>query len=106
MKKGLWFAGALWLAGCASSRPVKGEAIFQCVITTAGRAEDCQFKKREGTVSDEQVAESLRIIQTREYKPVTYNGTPVDVRYTFHFTFRDPLPTDGGTVATPAPEQP
>ncbi|NOK10191.1 energy transducer TonB [Corallococcus exercitus] len=106
MKKGLWIAGALWLAGCASTRPVKGEAIFQCVLTHAGRAEDCQLKKREGAVSDAQVTEALHQIQAREYKPVRFNGTPVDVSYTFRFTYRDPLPTDGGVAAAPAPTEP
>ncbi|RKG69563.1 hypothetical protein D7V80_08250 [Corallococcus sp. CA054B] len=106
MKWGMWLAGVLWLAGCASSRPVKGEATVKCVITKAGRAEDCQVTKRDATVSDAQLAESLRLIQAREYPPVRYNGKPMDVPYTFNFTYRDPLPTDGGTVVAPAPAEP
>ncbi|MGE6760377.1 hypothetical protein ACQKGO_20340 [Corallococcus interemptor] len=95
--------GLLCLAGCASTRPVKGEAFFKCVITKAGRAKDCQLKKREGTVSDEQVAEALRSVQSTDYSFLRRNAPPVDVPYTFHFVYRDPLPTDGGTAVAPAP---
>ncbi|GMT97805.1 hypothetical protein KH5H1_19240 [Corallococcus caeni] len=106
MKKGLWFVGLLSLAGCASTRPVKGEAFFQCVLTKTGRAEGCRLKKREGTVSDAQVTEALRSIQSTDYAFLRRNTPPVDVPYTFRFTYRDPLPTDGGTVAAPAPTEP
>ncbi|MHA7634568.1 hypothetical protein [Corallococcus sp. M7] len=97
MKWGMWFAGVLCLAGCASTRPVKGEAVVKCVITKAGRAEGCQATKWDATVSYEQITESIRLIQAKQY-----NEMPVDVPYTFHFTYRDPLPTDGGVA--PAPE--
>ena len=100
MKRGLCLVGLLLLAGCAYTRPVKGEAVVQCVITRAGRAEDCQVKKREGDVSDAQMAESLLHIQSTDYSFLRRNPTPVDVPYTFRFTFRDPLPTDGGTAAS------
>ncbi|MBN9681896.1 MULTISPECIES: energy transducer TonB [unclassified Corallococcus] len=102
MKWGMWFAGVLCLAGCASTRPVKGEAVVKCVITKAGRAEGCEVKKRDGAVSDDQLNEALRLIHAREYPPVRYNGKPVDMPYTFRFTYRDPLPTDGGVSVTPA----
>ncbi|RKH34771.1 hypothetical protein D7Y13_03250 [Corallococcus praedator] len=103
-------AGFVVLAGCASTRPVKARAVVDCIITKLGRAENCQARKWDAALSPEQVRELIGHIQSREYKPVTYNGKPLDVPYTFHFEFRDPMPpADGGRLfpadaGTPSPE--
>ncbi|RKG93513.1 hypothetical protein D7V88_02145 [Corallococcus terminator] len=92
-------AGFVVLAGCASTRPVKARAVVQCIITKQGRAENCQARQWDEALSSEQVGELIRHIQSRDYKPVTYNGKPLDVPYTFRFEFRDPmLPADGGRL--------
>ncbi|RYZ33699.1 MAG: hypothetical protein EOO71_41310 [Myxococcaceae bacterium] len=99
MKRGMLLGGVLVLAACASTRPVTARAVVNCIITKQGRAEHCKAREWEGPLTAEQRKEIFDHIESGQYKPVTHNGTPVDVPYTFRFEFRAPMPpADGGTL--------
>lgn len=65
---------------------VSGSVIAQCTLTREGRVEDCRILKGLPHM-DEAVLQALR---SRRYRPVTYRGEPVTVKYTFHMRLQAP----------------
>ncbi|HEY8210633.1 MAG TPA: energy transducer TonB [Myxococcaceae bacterium] len=59
---------------------VEGVMTVQCVVTLAGRLEQCQVI-RPLPYMERSVVDALR---TRRYDPATLNGRPLAVRYVFH----------------------
>jgi protein TonB len=70
----------------ARAAEVEGTLIAKCVITREGRMRDCRILKGLAYM-DEAVVEAL---ETRRYRPVTFQGDPVSVSY--HVTVRLKLP--------------
>lgn len=65
---------------------VEGTAIARCVLTIEGRAQQCRVLKPLPFLSDA----VLRSLETRRYRPVTFDGKPVAVEYVFYFRFKLP----------------
>ncbi|MFP2899425.1 energy transducer TonB [Corallococcus sp. 4LFB] len=65
---------------------VEGMIIAKCVITTEGRVRDCRIIKGLPFM-DDAVLESL---YSRTYQPLTFQGRPVNVSYTFNIKLRMP----------------
>lgn len=65
---------------------VQGLMIVKCVITTEGKVERCRVIKplphMEQAVMD--------VLTASRYKPVTFQGRPVEVQYTFNFNLKLP----------------
>ncbi|RKH54558.1 energy transducer TonB, partial [Corallococcus llansteffanensis] len=65
---------------------VQGLMIVKCVITTEGKVERCRVIKplphMEQAVMD--------VLAASRYKPVTFQGRPVEVQYTFNFNLKLP----------------
>ncbi|WP_343073365.1 energy transducer TonB [Pyxidicoccus fallax] len=57
----------------------KGTLIAKCVITREGRIRDCEVIKGVEPMNDVVV----KALQARRYTPVMFQGTPVEVKYTF-----------------------
>ncbi|MCY1015096.1 energy transducer TonB [Pyxidicoccus sp. MSG2] len=70
----------------ARAAEVEGTLIAKCVITREGQMRDCRVLKGLAYM-DEAVVEAL---ETRRYRPVTFQGSPVSVSY--HVTVRLKLP--------------
>jgi protein TonB len=70
----------------ARAAEVEGTLIAKCVITREGQMRDCRVLKSLAYM-DEAVVEAL---ETRRYRPVTFQGSPVSVSY--HVTVRLKLP--------------
>ena len=67
---------------------VQGLVIAKCVITTEGTLEQCRIIKPLPHL--EQAV--LKALYASRYKPVTYQGRPVAVDYTFNFKLTLPKP--------------
>ncbi|NNC15435.1 TonB family protein [Corallococcus exiguus] len=65
---------------------VEGMIIAKCVITTEGRVRDCRIIKGLPFM-DDAVLESL---SSRTYQPLTFQGRPVNVSYTFNIRLKMP----------------
>ncbi|RKG91421.1 energy transducer TonB [Corallococcus sp. CA049B] len=65
---------------------VEGTIIAKCVITTEGRVRDCRII-RGLPFMDDAVLESL---SSRTYQPLTFQGRPVNVSYTFNIRLKMP----------------
>ncbi|NOK11110.1 energy transducer TonB [Corallococcus exercitus] len=65
---------------------VEGMIIAKCVITTEGRVRDCRIIKGLPFM-DDAVLESL---YSRTYQPLTFQGRPVNVSYTFNIKLKMP----------------
>lgn len=65
---------------------VEGMIIAKCVITTEGRVRDCRIIKGLPFM-DDAVLESL---YSRTYQPLTFQGRPVNVSYTFNIRLKMP----------------
>lgn len=65
---------------------VRGLVIARCTLTREGRVEDCRIIKGLPHM-DEAVVQAL---QSRRYRPVTFRGKPVTVKYTFHMKLQAP----------------
>ncbi|WP_375765768.1 energy transducer TonB [Archangium gephyra] len=65
---------------------VSGVVIAKCTITREGDVEKCRIIKGLPHM-DEAVLESLT---SRHYRPVTFQGRPVSVTYTFHVNLKMP----------------
>ncbi|WNG48485.1 TonB family protein [Archangium minus] len=65
---------------------VSGVVIAKCTITREGDVENCRIIKGQPFM-DEAVLESLT---SRHYRPVTYQGRPVSVTYTFTVNLKLP----------------
>lgn len=65
---------------------VSGRVIARCTLTREGRVDDCRILKGLPHM-DEAVLQALR---SRRYRPVTYRGAPVTVKYTFHMKLQAP----------------
>ncbi|NNB85996.1 energy transducer TonB [Corallococcus exiguus] len=65
---------------------VEGMIIAKCVITTEGRVRDCRIIKGLPFM-DDAVLESL---SSRQYQPLTFQGRPVNVSYTFNIKLKMP----------------
>ncbi|NTX35776.1 MULTISPECIES: TonB family protein [unclassified Myxococcus] len=63
----------------AMAAKAEGVMIVRCTITTKGRVEKCRVIKSV-TYMEKPVLDSL---QSRTYKPIMYQGHPVNVDYTF-----------------------
>ncbi|RKH13735.1 TonB family protein [Corallococcus sp. CA053C] len=63
----------------ALATKAEGLVAVRCTITTKGRVENCRILKMVQHM-DRAVLDSL---QSREYKPIQYQGRPVNVDYTF-----------------------
>lgn len=70
----------------ASRAGVQGLLVARCTISREGRVDDCRIIK--GLPFMEQaVIDSLR---SRQYRPVTFQGKPVNALYTFNVRLRMP----------------
>ncbi|WP_223634456.1 energy transducer TonB [Corallococcus sp. EGB] len=65
---------------------VEGTMIAKCVITSEGRVRDCRILKGLPFM-DDAVLESLA---SRTYQPLTFQGRPVNVSYTFNIRLKMP----------------
>lgn len=70
----------------AARARVSGVIIAKCTITREGDVEKCRLIKGLPHM-DEAVLESLT---SRQYRPVTFQGRPVSVTYTFHVNLKLP----------------
>ncbi|AKT43627.1 energy transducer TonB [Chondromyces crocatus] len=68
----------------ARAARVEGMVLVQCVVTVDGAARNCRILKGLPHLEDA----VLRAIATHRYKPSTFAGEPVTVRYTFSFRFK------------------
>ncbi|MFY0578414.1 energy transducer TonB [Cystobacter fuscus] len=59
---------------------VRGLLIAKCIITRDGQVDDCRIIK--GLPFMEQAV--LESLESRRYRPVTFQGKPVNARYTFN----------------------
>jgi protein TonB len=64
----------------ALEHDVEGVMLVKCVLTTTGEVKDCQ------TLQSVRFMETavLDVLKKRRYTPVTLQGQPVEVYYTFH----------------------
>ncbi|RKH59715.1 energy transducer TonB [Corallococcus aberystwythensis] len=65
---------------------VEGMIIAKCVITTEGRVRDCRIIKGLPFMDDA----VLEALYSREYQPLTFQGRPVNVSYTFNIKLKMP----------------
>ncbi|AFE06291.1 TonB domain-containing protein [Corallococcus coralloides DSM 2259] len=65
---------------------VEGMIIAKCVITTEGRVRDCRII-RGLPFMDDAVLDAL---YSRQYQPLTFQGRPVNVSYTFNIRLKMP----------------
>jgi periplasmic protein TonB len=65
---------------------VEGTVIAKCVITAEGRVRDCRII-RGLPFMDDAVLEALA---SRTYQPLTFQGRPVNVSYTFNIRLKMP----------------
>lgn len=70
----------------AARAHVSGVVVARCTITREGDVRDCHIIKGLPFM-DEAVLEALT---TRHYQPVTFQGRPVNVSYTFNINLRMP----------------
>ncbi len=64
----------------ARQAKVQGLMVVKCVITTAGKLEKCRVLKSVPLME----AAVLEALQTRVYRPATFQGRPVAVDYVFN----------------------
>ncbi|RKH51612.1 energy transducer TonB [Corallococcus interemptor] len=65
---------------------VEGMMIVKCVITTEGRVRDCRIIKGLPFMEDA----VLEALSSRTYQPLTFQGRPVNVSYTFNIKLKMP----------------
>ncbi|MFB1479641.1 TonB family protein [Corallococcus sp. RDP092CA] len=65
---------------------VEGMIIAKCVITTEGRVRDCRIIKGLPFMDDA----VLETLSSRRYQPLTFQGRPVNVSYTFNIKLKLP----------------
>jgi protein TonB len=65
---------------------VSGLVIAKCTLTREGRVEGCRIIKGLPHL-DEAVIQSL---ESRRYRPATYRGKPITLRYTFNMKLKAP----------------
>lgn len=65
---------------------VEGMIIAKCVITTEGRVRDCRIIKGLPFMNDA----VLEALYSRTYQPLTFQGRPVSVSYTFNIKLKMP----------------
>ncbi|RKH08647.1 energy transducer TonB [Corallococcus sp. CA053C] len=65
---------------------VEGVVVAKCVITVEGTMRDCRIIKGLPYMDDA----VLSALQSRRYQPMTYQGRPVNVAYTFNIKLRMP----------------
>ncbi|MGE6759360.1 TonB family protein [Corallococcus interemptor] len=65
---------------------VEGMIIAKCVITTEGRVRDCRIIKGLPFMDDA----VLEALSSRTYQPLTFQGRPVNVSYTFNIKLKMP----------------
>lgn len=65
---------------------VEGVIVAKCVITTEGRVRDCRILKGLPFMDDAVLAS----LDSRTYQPMTFQGRPVNVSYTFNIKLRMP----------------
>ena len=65
--------------------------ITTCTLSVEGLATDCELINPKPELWELE-AEVLRVMATQRYKPVTYQGSPITVRYTFNIRISLPTP--------------
>lgn len=65
---------------------VEGMIIAKCVITSEGRVRDCRIIKGLPFMDDA----VLEALYSRTYQPLTFQGRPVNVSYTFNIRLKMP----------------
>ncbi|WP_309892083.1 M56 family metallopeptidase [Archangium sp.] len=71
--------------------PWKIRMNVECTISTEGSLTDCVLGGSEGWPEMAELeAEVLRVLATGRYKPVTYQGAPIAVRYVFNIRITPP----------------
>jgi protein TonB len=63
---------------------VQGTIVLRCVITVEGRVTGCRVLKSLPELDEEVIA----TVQRRRYRPAQFEGTPVEVEYTFTMRWR------------------
>lgn len=65
--------------------------ITTCTVSAEGLVTDCELLDPKPELRELE-AEVLRVLATQRYKPVTYQGSPITVRYTFNIRITLPTP--------------
>jgi beta-lactamase regulating signal transducer with metallopeptidase domain len=65
--------------------------LVECTITAEGSVTDCAVVNPKPELAELE-AESLRVLLGARYKPVTFQGNPLSVRYVFNLRFKPPAP--------------
>jgi TonB family protein len=93
------FETPLNLAGAAkaSEHGVSGELIVRCIITASGTVKDCCIVKGLPHVG----RPAIDALQAARVRPLTVDGKPAQVEYTWTFRFR-PHQNDDPAKATPS----
>lgn len=63
---------------------VRGVVLVRCTVTLEGRAEACRILKGLPHLD----AAVLRVMAGRRYRPMTWEGAPLESSFTFRFDFR------------------